>query len=311
LKGAKERGNAEASDRPGATLITAVGSLNRHQFFPFLTPETLAALRNAGARETTLVYGAIVDDVACGAAAVQFSAADGDPLPVADILSLYVVEAYRRRGAGKALLDRLVAAARGRGARDVLTAFDLDGERAGIMRGLLAGRGFTENERAARPVYAAALSAVAAGKLFGGRDGASERPADVLPFADLPTHMVRAFNKKQSKNAAFFFGDIHPGRIERDLSHACVRAGEILGGLWVSVCGENALSVDGLYLERADSGFLPSLLRVCLRAALAKYPPHTELRIAAAGDTTELLLDRLLGDVPFARSGVAVMRLLL
>lgn len=249
---------------------------------PFLFASQQDILRRDG-----LVWLVSGDGAPCGALG---AAPQGEALSV---LSLFVDEPFRRRGAAAALLDAAEAAARSRGLPVLTAQFACAAEEAEPLHRFFVRRGFSilpEGDT----LLLVSMASLEKSRLASLPDPSPAQAARIAALRDLSPSACADYQSRLGHGIPESLSPRNlPGRALPGLCLACEDGGRVRALLPVSDAG-GRLHLGGLYLESPDDGpALIALLKTLLRTARARYPQYETLS-AVAGGAGGALLERLL-----------------
>lgn len=268
----------------------SIRTLNRRElpgFRPYLLPETAALLERED--PGLLALGAVTGRNSCGAAAACVTE-DG-----AELTGLFVDEAARRRGVGKALLDALLEQMDARGAARVSADYVLEGEQLLAMDILLVSRGFFLPQTRSK-VFAVQSADFRREKLL--RRAFSPRyrtPAGICGLEEVPAAALEAMEQAEQV-PEFLRWSRRRERTDPGLSAALVREGRVLAYQLAEegVGGFTLLSaVSGR--EAPPTAFLLLLWEVLSRCRYRRGGDYT-FYFSALDPRTERLALRLMGE---------------
>jgi GNAT superfamily N-acetyltransferase len=251
-------------------------------FQNFLTPG-VRELTESGFPAVRLGLIAEYDDAAAGALAGVVR--NG----CFEILSLYVLPEYRRRGGATLLLDELL---------DVLTRSDIvrvtvdysvsRGEHRALWA-FLEDYGFAQ-ETPEGCIYGTTLGQIAQADYFRGVSDIGT----AVPFAKLPEILIKTLDRKmRAEGDPLLDRPLEEAEFDRDVSAAVVSGGNITSFAILDRSYDGNLT---LAAARADAAH-PSSFGTVLRAAFCfgqeKYPPETPVILHVAAPEASSLLRRL------------------
>lgn len=264
-------------------LVRPLNGEARKQAAPFLFRSQQAALQQNG-----LVLAAYCGDTPCGAAGLL---PDGDTLR---LLSLFVAEPYRRRGAATVLLREAEKTARALGLAQISAAFSCTAEQTEGIHRLFLRQDYLLPEKGEtlfrlpiadlRSSHFAALPALSA-----------QTQAHIMPIRSLPTQIAEEyFRHLQTEELSYLSMQNAPGKVLPALCLAYVQNQKIRALL--TVCeADRCVHISGAYVSHEAWGkALMALLQAAFRTMQQKYPQYDTLSVTAASRAGERLIERLL-----------------
>ncbi len=254
-------------------------------FLPLLLPEVAEAL---GRGDPLIVMGLVMDQVACGCLAGYIL---GDCFYIE---SFYVAPAYRRKGGGSFMINRLTELIESTpeiGSMALtFTVAQPDNE---PLLPFLEKKKFILEPDNGYNVYLFKL-----GDLKDVDPGQISRQCsggEIRAFSQLSDEMLRAAQKRSVS-----LGTPHPQQmltskeIERDLSFALVKDGRIeaYAAMDHSCC--DVLTLSALWIGDASRTTLNALLKTVIVYAKKSYPPETPAALQAVNEQSHRLMQRLL-----------------
>ncbi|MDR0853436.1 MAG: GNAT family N-acetyltransferase [Clostridiales Family XIII bacterium] len=290
-------------------MITYIGEKNVAAFVNFLPQKSISdtTAKNSG---NNVLFGFIDDDTdtACGIIVLDVSAKR------VLVRYVYIAEAFRGRGYGKALLERAISFM-GETGVDEIQIF-IDSYENPEMTMMILEEGFLRfefynAETGVIPTYTATLGQLLHSKNFKGRlpdDGGAVGAHENIAFLDaLPKGWIHSFNNSVIGNDAFFFDPIDLFVVDSRISIAAVSENSITGMIWASA-GENSITVDGIYLTRQSQMFALSMVKAMLSAAKKYYKKDTLVTFAAVDSKVPALAEKLFEGVAFRIGGITGFR---
>ena len=270
--------------------VTKIGPQNQQWFEKFLiTPE------NA---ENMIRLGVIEDDTACGAAAFRIGRRG------AELMSLYVVPEFRRRGAAQSMLDTFLELGGEVGLTSLMTVYMRDNAE---MRAFLDKNGFLQLD-SSESYFFLTQDVLQSGKLT--KIASSGIPGNCVPVDKLPPTRQRALERFVRKGGFVLRGAIREN-CTGEMSFAVVDADSLPVACMLCTDMGEWITIDVL-LSKANSQIaILKLFEVLYRKLEADNRQKTEIRCLAVNEKVGPLLRLLFGDkVQMAGSTVCAVKTL-
>lgn len=223
-----------------------------------------------------MTVGVTNGELACGAISVAYDT------EVGDILSLYVAQSERRRGAGRALIEGIAASAKRIGARQL----QITCESAVIpaMGDFLSAVRFQCIQRI--PRFRITLEQIQGMRL------PAALPQNIYSLKQLPNKLLKEYNQLADERPNQLLR-LEPNECDTTLSAFCLTPDKHLGG-FVALAHRQGIEIANAYVAEECIKQMPALFRYCMANASAAYPPDTTVLIDAVTPSSEQLVRHLL-----------------
>jgi predicted GNAT family acetyltransferase len=304
-------------------MITYIGEKNVSSFINFLPQRSIrvastknrnsnASLSQSGLNltDSSVLFGCVDDDTdtACGIIVLDVS------IKRVLVRYMYIAEAFRGRGYGKALLERAISFMEKSDVDEIQIFIDSHEYPEITMMILEEGFlrfGFYNAETGVIPTYTATLGQLLHSKNFKGKildDVGAGIAHDNIAFLDsLPKGWIHSFNNSMVDNDSFFFDPIDFVVVDSRISIAALSDNSITGMIWASA-DENNITVDGIYLTRQSQMFALSMVKAMLSAAKKYYKKDALVSFAAVDSKVTALAEKLFEGVAFRLGDITGFR---
>lgn len=233
-----------------------------------------------------MTIGVTNGELACGAVSAAYDADAGD------ILSLYVAQSERRKGAGSALIEGMAESAKRMGAEYLQVVCET--EAVPGLGDFLPAVDFECIQTI--PRFRITLE-----KLKGihlPEAGAK----NIYPMNRLSGTALREYNQLAGARPGQLL-ELDPKECDPDLSAFCLTADKHLGG-FVALARRTEIELVNVYISQECTLQLPALLRFCLKNAAEAFPPETTVLMDAVTPSSEQLIRHLLKGLDMQESRV-------
>lgn len=257
--------------------ITRIEKKNQAYFAPFFLEEEG---RYGG---NILRIGAIENGTACAAAAFELSGT------TAELTSIFVVPACRRRGLGRALLDTFAELAAGTEVTS-LTANFIPEPRDGLQA-FFTSLGFElfGGSQSFTVPYEAAKNADGLKKFLENADCSGT----VLSFEELSDAQTRELDA-QLRTFNTTLAEITTGNFSRELSFAFYKNGSFNAAIFCSLVGKQ-LGIDFLLTRDSAAGPTLAMAKKLAERLAAREEPPAQIAFLAANPAVPAIAGRLFG----------------
>lgn len=220
------------------------------------------------------------------------------------IVSLYIDEGSRRKGAASALLDTAELQAEQHGAAMLHAAYSCAPEQALGLSLLFTSRGFLPPEKGTT-MYSIALDAVDNSRFGALAEPSPTLSARIFPLDEMPGRAWDGYRKRLENELPDY---MDPARtVGIPLPELCltyVEDDSVRGALVVTEAG-GTLHLAGAHLDGRQYGSaLIALLKTALNTAREKYPQFDTLTVTGATEIGRSLIERLFEGAPYTESVV-------
>ena len=248
-------------------------------FRSLLLPEAAAAVEHG---EPLTVLGVTEGATACGAAAAWLH---GDAL---EVRSLYVAPDYRRRGAGRLLVDTLLGLAAGE-AEMMNVSYTATRPEHDELPPFLTALGF-EKQEAREGIYGITVGELAQSGFF---RRLSSAPAGVLPFAQVaPAALDAAYRAAAAKGENYLAVPLTDPSVDARVSVAVPEGAGIRSFAVITMPSSGRVALAWVQSDRPQD--MPLLLHGAYAQLCAHYPPETLLTVHAITPASSALVAALL-----------------
>ena len=197
---------------------------------------------------------------------------DGDR---SQLIYIFVAEAYRRRGAGSAMIDLMIRFARKKNISGIEADFFLENDTNDIYK-LLLSLSFTEDDAGRIPELVTNL------KILSQNVPKAKCPKDVQL---VPLSMISNARYTEAREAMIQSVDkdslvkIFPKDCySQEYSFLAYLENKPIGGILIRKLAEKEMQVSYLWMNKSISSVLVSLLNACVETAMTKLPLNTAVR---------------------------------
>ena len=211
-----------------------------------------------------------------------------------EIMSLYVVPEYRRKGVGEKLLETLNEVLDGKDA-NLCISFACTSDSDKELCAFLEKMDFDEYKSLDSHMFAVTIGMLAESKLAGTKPG-----SDFISFKDLNKKQITALEKVKSKGyVPRPSGGFSSAAIENDMSIAYFVDGKPMAYVVVERENDDLLMLSSLYVHDPDQPTtLLKILRSLVYRLTDKYTDDTVLVIPTVTESSERLVTSLFGENP-------------
>ena len=211
-----------------------------------------------------------------------------------EIMSLYVLPEYRRKGVGEKLLDTLTELLDGQDA-NVSISFAMTTESDKDLCAFLEKMEFDEYKSLDSHMFSVTIGMLANSKLAGTKAG-----SDFICFKDLTKKQLSALEKVKSKGyVPRPSGGFSSVAIETDMSIACFEKDKPVAYVVIEHENDDLLMLSSLYVHDPDQpATLLKLLKSLVYRLTDKYTDDTVLLIPTVTESSERLVTSLFGENP-------------
>lgn len=264
-----------------------VGAEQIDKFAPLFTRE--AAEEVAAASAAAVI--AVENDVACGGICMKLAEGQEELL---DLLSLYVVPEYRRRGVAGTLFletmeeifdatDGLVHCCRCLGTND-----------AEGLEEFLAKAGFVTEEEEGAGSFLTSVEKLQTAPVLG--YGARLSPGcELIPVEELSALSVKRLFRALSEFSVDYMQESELPAACGEISYVALDAGKEPAACAIFTEREGRLCLSQFYMKPGASGEVVKLLQTAIQKAGEKYGGDKEVEIPILSDSSCRLMEKLLG----------------
>ncbi len=205
------------------------------------------------------------------------------------ITSFYVSPEYRKRGAGKFLIDE---------AKRIFAEEDMEfnieflaiGKEQEMLIDFLEAYGFVQSEPECE-IYLAKVSDLGESKV-------GDREGDGQPFTSIKSKLFDEVEKKASKK-----GILLPSKgmkselIDDDISVGIVKDNKLESFVIFEKISPNTILLSSAYAKDNSPAIMLHMLEKCSELISKKYPGDTSILVQAVEDTADDLLEKIFDDV--------------
>lgn len=264
-----------------------IGYIGKEQLDTFSTlflPQIVDAIIKG---EPVTALGAVKDKVAVGAVAGYLEDS------VYKIISLYVAPDYRRQGVARKLLEKLEEFLL---TDKNITAMEINytvtEQEHSELKPFCEKLGFEEEEQKGETLYTFTLAQAAASPLF---KAGEKSNSHILPFRQLSEKLLREAQREAVLlDVPVPEAGLLGGEVDRDLSHALVDEGRIVGCVVFDRSLANLPTLACVWTNKAEAVVLPALLKRAFQSASERYSEETVMAVQAVNPASAALLQNIL-----------------
>lgn len=252
---------------------------NVKDFSFLLTPEAVQAISSESRAQGFVVKE---ENRHVGALAGHFTG-----LYSYELLSVYVLPEYRRRGVGRLLLTTLDDALKGTGANIHIGFTKLNDDLKGLDA-FFDAAGYDEIYDEESTVYALSLSTVGGLKM-----PAPSKSAECQAFSDIPSYIFKNFTtQKPGGFVPIPAGGFFDQGVDRELSMGIIKDYKLAGYAVVKTIGEDAIMLTSVYMGRAcTKDALGRLLGSVWDRAKKRYGADVKLLIPTVNEKAKSFIE--------------------
>ncbi len=247
-----------------------------------VTPEVQAAIDN---KLPVTVFLAAYERYAAGAVAGSIERG------VFDIESIYVAPEYRRKGIGRALIERLRMALL---SKDILirAEYTLENREKEPLSVFFRRNGFQRDKIKIPCFYVSSLGEMRYEEEENRIRNRQNEP--VLSFRDVPESVLKTASAySQNEMYPIPKGGLLSEKVDKDLSFCALINGRVMAYIAVYKDEEGLIEIPALWSKAPDPKILMAMLKKTADACLVKYPPKERAAMMAINSISEKIIKHL------------------